>query len=402
MKEKVLIIGINLSRFGSSGIIMMNALEYASINGPFDYFTFTPEGDDSDTHLNYDKMNENFFFKLKNYIIYNIFHKKPIDGEYYLENTLRIIKKIKAFKKCYKNIIVHLHTIHNAKIAIVPLYKFLSKERIKVVYTFHDSWPYTGGCYCYDYIKCEKWKSNCLDCPQKLYKTQKIFSERMKSLNLITNLNIVTVSNWEENEVQQSKIHYKSLRTIHGETNLVKPDFDVNLFKEKNNFIEKKIILSVAAYWNEWKGIKYLYSLSSLLPRNYQLLLVGGKTNLCGDFLHIRSLPSEELAKFYCIADVFVSTTQSESLGLTTCEAQICGVPIVGFGSGGSKETFTSKTGVLVKNNDVCGMADAVIKICEGQYIFEKEDIIKQGMKFSKYANSPKYLELYLEIMNKD
>jgi len=45
------------------------------------------------------------------------------------------------------------------------------------------------------------------------------------------------------------------------------------------------------------------------------------------------------LAKYYSLADVFVICSKRENFPTTCVEAQCCGVPVVGFDTGGTKET---------------------------------------------------------------
>ena len=209
----------------------------------------------------------------------------------------------------------------------------------------------------------------------------------------------IPVSEWEKNELLMSKLNIKNIKVINGETNITysSPNHDI---KRKLGLEEFKVLISVSSYWNDWKGIKYIYKLADLLPDDYRLLIVGGEIKEHKKIVHIPTINDlTELSNLYSIADVYISTTQSEALGLTTCEAQICGIPIVGFGNGGSKETFTKKTGILVENNDICKMLDSVIEICEKRIVFDKIEIINQGLKFSKYSSAEKYYDVYKKLL---
>ena len=64
--------------------------------------------------------------------------------------------------------------------------KFLSKKNIPVVFTVHDMWNFTGGCYYYTNVNCDGFKSGCKKCPKKTKeidcsnrKTSKYFKKKM-------------------------------------------------------------------------------------------------------------------------------------------------------------------------------------------------------------------------------
>lgn len=395
MEKDNLIIALNVSETGSSGNIMINALNYANKFGDFDYFVMTPNGEDTRTHYNYN-VNKSPLFRFKYFLLYRIFKRTLVDGNYFIENTRKIIKRIKLISKPYKKVIIHLHTLHNAQIHINSLYKFLAKNNFPVIYTFHDCWPFTGGCYCYEHIKCKNWIKQCAACKQYIPHSKTNLSARCGLLNKIRNLTVCTVSNWLENEVEQSRLHPKKVVTIYGETNINIVSFDRNEFRKQLGIKNEHIVLSVSSYWNEWKGISYIKKIADNLPIDYKLLVVGGNLNY-KNIVHFNNLNYNELSKFYSLADVYLSTAQAEALGLTTCEAQIHGCPIIGFGNCGSKETFNGKTGLIVNQDDINSIINSIKFICENKP-FNKADIIQNGDRFKKYSNSSKYLILYNDL----
>lgn len=59
----------------------------------------------------------------------------------------------------YKPDVVHLHWVCGGFLSI----KDISKIKSKIVWTFHDSWPFTGGCHIP--FTCERFQQNCGNCP---------------------------------------------------------------------------------------------------------------------------------------------------------------------------------------------------------------------------------------------
>lgn len=60
------------------------------------------------------------------------------------------------------------------------------------------------------------------------------------------------------------------------------------------------------------------------------------------------------LAKYYSLADVFVICSKRENFPTTCVEAQCCGVPVVGFDTGGTKETSIRSERDFVEYGKIC------------------------------------------------
>ena len=404
MKNGV-VIGINLGDFGSTGTIMRNSFEYAHERGDFDYLVIVPKSQGKPNTYAFFEENS-LLDKLDRRFIHRSLGNP--DGFFEYRATARIINKINEKCKEYNNVIVHLHNIHMAYIDFRVLFKYLAKNKKvqKVFYTIHDSWPYSGGCY-YSYVRnkflCDKWQAGCNgNCPQEYgtnkFPVSRIWNLKKKySLLLKDKMTLLPVSNWINGELSKSFLkNFKSI-VINGETNITNLGYRDEELIRKYSLDNKKIVLTISAYWNDWKGVKYIYEVADRLPKDYVIMVVGGKfdTKDYKNIIHVKDVPNEELNHYYSIADVYMSTSQAESLGLTTCEAQICGVPVVAFGHTAIKETFNEKTGILVgEDNNADKMVSAIIKAVETKP-FNKDDIIKNGNKYQKHTTSKLYLDLY-------
>ena len=160
---------------------------------------------------------------------------------------------------------------------------------------------------------------------------------------------------------------------------------------------DKKIVLTVSSHWHYSKGGDLLLPIAEKLPEGYVLLVVGGKVDIKHkNLITIGKVDFSVLNQYYSIADVFISLSRDESLGLTTCEAQICGVPVIAFDHAAIKETIIDgKTGYILNNNDdVDKIVKAIVEVVENAP-FKKEDIVLNGQRFQKNEHAKRMLDLF-------
>ena len=82
--------------------------------------------------------------------------------------------------------------------------KYIKEKKIPVVWTFHDSWAYTGHCATYDQIGCDKWITGCNNCPKRssypqswlLDHSSQNYQRKKNAFTSVENMTIVTPSQW--------------------------------------------------------------------------------------------------------------------------------------------------------------------------------------------------------------
>ena len=79
--------------------------------------------------------------------------------------TRKLIRRIKKIQPD----VVHLHNIHGHYVNFKMLFGYLNKTNIRVAWTFHDCWAFTGYCPHFAMMKCDKWQTECHDCIQRKY-----------------------------------------------------------------------------------------------------------------------------------------------------------------------------------------------------------------------------------------
>lgn len=319
--------------------------------------------------------------------------------------TKKFIKKVKEINPD----VIHLHNIHGYYINIEVLFSYLKESGKKVVWTLHDCWAFTGHCAYFDFIGCEKWKTGCSKCPQRksypksvfLDNSQFNFEFKKKIFSNLNNFILVTPSNWLKETVEYSFVKSKKIEVINNgiDLKIFQRDLNTNI-REKYNLGSKYIILGVANKWEKRKGLEYFISLSSYLDENSVIILIGVDSNL------ISKLPNNiigiertnnisELVEFYSVSNIFLNPTLDEVFGLVNIEALSCGLPVITFDSGGSKECINSDCGLIIKNKTIYDINLSISKI--KQMNISPECCIDRASLFDKNLKFQQYINLYKE-----
>ena len=110
----------------------------------------------------------------------------------------------------------------------------------------------------------------------------------------------------------------------------------------------------------------------------------------------------EELAAIYSLAEVFVNPTLQDTFPTTNLEALACGTPIVTFRTGGSIESVTAQTGIVVEQGDMNGLLSAIREVCaKGKDFYTDACRKKATSDYNKDIQYSKYIELYKKILQK-
>ena len=326
-------------------------------------------------------------------------------GFYSKTATKRFINQIEE----YNPDVIHLHNIHGYYLNIEILFDYLAKTNKKVIWTMHDCWAITGHCAYFDMANCNKWETGCNNCPQKnKYPTSYVCDNsksnwiRKKELfTRVKDLTIVTPSKWLADIMKTSYLGKYPVKVINNgiDLNSFKPI--PSDFKKNNNIENKKIILGVAAIWDERKGLADFLKLSEMINDEYKIVLVGIPENKMADLpeniLPIsRTNSVKELAEIYTSADVFANPTYEDNFPTVNLESIACGTPVITYNTGGSPEGINETCGIVTEQKTPDALWTAVQKVCE-ENIFPAEDCIAYAKTFDKTDKFMEYICLYAE-----
>lgn len=321
-------------------------------------------------------------------------------------STLALIKKLEIIKPD----ILHLHNIHSNFLNLPTLIKYAKKNRIAVLLTLHDCWFFTGKCYHFADIGCEKWKTECNNCPKRYTdipsrlrdSSRQVFRGRCRLFNY-DRLYVVGCSSWITEMARQSPILKKAkFSTIYNgiDTDIFSPIDE----KEEN---QPFTVVTMANKWFETENeevrsrvLQFLEGFGRLIiigcsEKNQQLYVGDNRVQAIG---YVRD--RKELAATYAKGNAFLNLTHIDNLPTVNMEAASCGIPVITYDVGGSGELVKdSFTGYKVKVDDVDGIITALDRVRQGN-ISKKNCRNYATSHFDKKNNYKKYMTLYQDIVN--
>ncbi len=395
---------INMTSVGSTGKIMLNIAKTSRANG-IDAMTFsTPVYSRSavkhlpiEGHCYYGSRFDN--------TVHTVLGKLTgRNGCFSHIGTAELIKKLKEFNPD----IIHLHNLHQFCINFPMLFRYIKKNNIRVIWTLHDCYTFTGHCPHFQIAKCDKWKNGCGKCAQykKYPKTyvdasKIMYGKKKKWFSNVEQMTFVTPSEWLGGLVKQSFLQNYPVRVINNgiDLDVFKPtDGD---FRKKYGLEDKKIILGVSFGWGYSKGLDVFEELAKQLDERYRIVLVGTnealEQSLPDNVISVHRTDSQsQLAQIYTEADVFVNPTREDTFPTVNIEALACGTPTVTFDTGGSPEIIDGTCGSVVECGDTEGLKREIIRICTDMP-YSKEACIARAKAYDMNGKFEEYVKLYNE-----
>ena len=316
----------------------------------------------------------------------------------------------KAFIRRIREIdpdVIHIHNIHGYFLNYPLLFQYLQESGKPVIWTIHDCWLYTGHCYYYSAVRCDKWRHGCGHCPQKhafpaswlFDRSARNLRDKRRAFGALQNLTIVPVSDWLRQEMASSILADKHFQVIHN-------GIDLTVFRpeaaEDAAPVEGTMILGVASIWLEEKGLGDLIALAGKLRADEKLVLVGRTTEEqrkripASVQLIERTENIGKLAALYAQATAFVNPTWQDNYPTVNLEAIACGTPVVTYRTGGSIEAVSEGTGFVVEQGDVDGLLACVREIAA----WDKKETVARCREravrcFRKEDCYKNYIQLY-------
>lgn len=327
-------------------------------------------------------------------------------------STLRLLRKLDEWKPD----VLHLHNLHDSYVNLPMLFDYIKKHDIKVVWTLHDCWSFTGHCPHFTLCGCERWKSGCGHCPQlDIYPrllpdtTAWLWKKKKQWFTGVEDLTLVTPSKWLADLVRTSFLKDYPVEVINNGIDLESFQPTPSDFRREHGVAEagdasvpgrpQYLVLGIAFDWGVRKGLDVFEALAGKLGEKYRIVLVGTDDKLDAklpkEILSIhRTHDQKELAALYSAADVFVNPTREDNFPTVNIESLACGTPVLTFETGGSVEIPDESCGAVVPVDDVEALAREIVRVCETKP-YSPEACTARAACFERDAQFKRYLRLY-------
>jgi len=348
-------------------------------------------------------------WKIKNRIRKQKWKKYP-DREPAFLNDLDSVSLIQMIKSIDFDIL-HIHFVANR---FLDLHE-LTQINKPIVWTLHDSWPFTGIChYFYD---CRNYEKSCGCCPMLHSENPNDFTRKIwKTKNKIytkCKMFIVAPSIWIGKAANQSSLMRNFPLTV------IPNGLNTQLYTPSSKLVARQyfglkegiiyvMFGAINALNDSNKGFTLLLNalvyLQNEINLPVELLIFGAEKDVVFNEISypihsmgiIRS--DATLIQLYNSADVMVVPSLSEVFGQTASEAMSCGVPTVAFNCSGIQEVIDhKKTGYLAEPYDPKDLAKGIAWCIENNkdhtLSIQARKKVLENYEINKVCNQ--YIELY-------
>lgn len=317
--------------------------------------------------------------------------------------------------------IIHLHWVNHGFLNPVHLAE-IAKLNKPVVWTFHDSNAFTGGCHVR--YTCDHFKKECGDCPLLKDASTNDYSHRIwkqkRDAYAKLAFTVLAPSTWMHASVAEASLMKgKAVSQIHNtlETEIFKP-LDKRQAKELVGLPPGKFIFLsgfMPSRKDLHKGMSYLLESLELLKTRLgaraevvELVVFGNRnTDDIPDFPFKTSFlgtisDDEQLARYYAAADGFLIPSLEDNLPYTVMESLSCGTPVIAFTTGGIPDMVKHQyNGYLADYRSAESFTDGMEWIIDHP---DKKKLQKQARQtvmdnFSEEIISKRHIDLYQQLL---
>lgn len=313
--------------------------------------------------------------------------------------------------------VIHLHWINQGMLSLSGIRKILDSGK-PVVWTMHDLWPATAICH---YPRgCQAFTSQCRGCPclpgggsanDMAARTWR------RKVNMLRggNISFVACSRWLADKAKQSAL-------LTGKTvDCIPNPIDSRVYRPSDKDAArrrvglprgKRVILFVSQRaTDKRKGMAYLTEACRKLATEFPDMLadtvvaiLGGHSEECVPQLPFPAYPlgyvndERRITDVYNAADVYVLPSLEDNLPNTIMEAMACGVPCVGFRTGGIPEMIDhNKTGYVAEYMSSDDLANGLAWVLRDadRGILGANAVRKVVARYSQQSVALKYIEVY-------
>lgn len=316
--------------------------------------------------------------------------------------------------------VIHLHWINQGFFSIKDIERILQSGK-PVVWTMHDMWAFTGICHYAG--ECTNYRQECHSCPY-LYGggsrkdlSYKVFHKKEK-LYTEAPVTFVACSRWLEGVAEESALLKNQIVT-----NIPNP-INTNLFRPTNKKeVRSKcslpqdkflILFGSVKIKEKRKGAKYLAEACKILVDKHPelkdkigVVVFGQQSEYLTKLIPFEVFALDYISKdadivnIYNAVDMFVIPSLEDNLPNTVMEAMACGVPCVGFNTGGIPEMIDHlHNGYVAEYKSSEDFANGMFWILSNpEYsLLSQEAVRKVLTNYSERVIAKKYIDIYNKV----
>lgn len=282
-----------------------------------------------------------------------------------------------------------------------------------IVWTVHDMSALTGGCF--TDFGCGEFNKGCVVCPLLKYPFNRIWAkqELRSRLRALSRRPVAFVANSRSTFrlVKKSPLPKGKMQRM------IPPGFDFSKLKQvprdeardaleipANAFV---LGFGAASLTDENKGIDRFYEVAKLvqaeIPQTMALIFGDGNPEPKIPTRNLGVLKNpEQLATAYSALGAHLVTSQMETFGQVSVEAQACGTPAFAFAVGGLPETLVDgQTGGLVPFDECKKMAEQILSAHRAGRLEAMGQAGAEWVRgqFDSLIVAKKYVELYEALL---
>jgi glycosyltransferase involved in cell wall biosynthesis len=301
--------------------------------------------------------------------------------------------------------VVNFHILNHPAFNITDLPILTSLKA--TVWSIHDPWIVSG--HCVHPGSCDKWKTQCNDCPLLDIEYAVPFDittlefERKRIAVQNSNIRVVVSSEWMRNIISSSPIF------IGKEISVIPFGLDQRVFSPGDQVESRKLlnlpdsgVILLARTEPSFKGIAVLQEAVNFVAKSFMvtLITVGEKGLLPALSSEVKHLDlgwiSDEkyLVSLYRACTLFLMPSEQESFGMMAAEAMSCGRMVLGLDSKSSAvgSTIDAPNSGLISSASKYG--ETLLKLLQNEH-----EIDSRGKSSYEFALRNYSLEIYTERM---
>ncbi|WP_291855758.1 glycosyltransferase [Marinilabilia sp.] len=316
--------------------------------------------------------------------------------------------------------VLHLHWVNQGFLSLKGLKKLIATGK-PVVWTLHDTWPFTGGCHYPG--TCGGFTSTCGQCPMLKRPAPDDLSARQheakENIYQGASITFVGCSKWMQEMAAKSALVRKDLK--HAVNQVFNP-IDIDHFNPEQKSLvrrqlglpeNKKLLLFGAANVADprkgigflLKALNYLSQRESGLEEKLELMVFGKNIESLGAELTFKLHSFDvvknetEMARLYQATDLFVLPSMQDNLPNTVVESMACGTPVAAFNIGGVPEMIQHRqSGFLVSPGKSKDLAEGILFVMENSEELGRNARLFAQDNFSPALVAQQYDEIYKSV----